>query len=716
MIQREGDAVLLPVLLFPEKLENGKRLICRKMELSVAFSRSFAPVPSDGHYVPGMLTRHAVNAVDQLKWYAPWGRATQYDFLVIAREQFAQTSKNLQPFIDFKKGQGFNPLLVTLEQIEEEEGDMGAAQRTEKLRGWLKANYKALGFRFVVLLGAPGPDDPDGIPMKRCYPMLGYEEESELESGDVPTDLYYADLTGNWNPDGDEHWCELEDYVEIPEETPEEGDAQPGRAPLDGVDLVPEILVGRIPHYGKLPFYADSTLERIMAYEKKKGEGWHNRVLLPAPMITFPDGHFVDGSLVAKYLIEQSLDGSGVGHAVLAEEEGNLKGEYPGPEPLEEFTFVQYWNQGFGAVMWCAHGSQEVAVRDIWNDDVNGDGKPQQEETKEPHFVNVLFHKIASGERPPVVFQGSCLNSDPDYPGNLAHTLLQHVSIANVASTRITTGLEPMGASWTPSPFSPGAFTLGLYFTSSIMTDRKTLGEAFHYAQAAMALGYLPGTLKVRLEFNLYGDPSLAVPGCQTDADCSDGDLCNGEEVCEESKCHAGTPLVCTLPDSAQQCREYGCLPDSGCGWADLPDYSPCEDGDPCTDPDLCKGGECYVTPRVCPPGGPCAVASCDASAGGCVNAPLPDGTSCEAGGGSGICLDGKCSMFEPDLPAVDLTEKQESDAISSDSTGAPSGHSRSEGCGTSSSPSGSAVVLVLSALAGLALLQVLRKLLYAYL
>ncbi len=648
----EGDAVLLPILVptWRQSVSGWER--CSRFDLRVQVDRDGSLPPARGHFLPDRLSRLAVNAGDLPKWYEPTTRGEGgADYLIVTREQFASTSKMLGPFVEFKKAQGFSPLVETLEEIdaEMEAVEPVPEEQPDILRAWLQKHYQEQGFKYLLLLGSPDPHDPLGIPMKLCYPSFGYEEV--LDYPHVATDMYFADLTGNWNPDGDEMACELEDYMEIPEQ-PQDGGDEPGSGRdgggrLDGVDLAPELLVGRIPHFGKQPYYGDGILERTMAYEQMAPEPWHNRVLLPSPMITFPDGGYVDGSLVSKFLVQKSLSVYGVGYTVLGEWAGNLTSSWPGQDFLDETKMPDYWNKGYGAVVWSAHGNFDLACRDVWHVDANQDGLPQQGETDEPAFINTLFHKAATDDYPPIVFQGSCLTACPEEHGNLTHTLLQHVSIANVASSRITMGLKPgQDEDWVPSPFTPGAFTLGVYFAHAAAVEKRPIAEAFHYAMGTLGLGVQPWTFKVRLEFNLYGDPSLQMPGCDGDDDCDDGNVCNGAESCLEERCRPGKPLLCKGDGKDGPCVTVQCDPEAGCVTTPTEDFGPCDDGDPCTGPDYCVTGECVTAPLLCPASeNPCWGGTCDPVAGECVYAPLPDGDYCMLNGFGGTCLEGTCRL-----------------------------------------------------------------------
>jgi hypothetical protein len=88
-------------------------------------------------------------------------------------------------------------------------------------------------------------------------------------------------------------------------------------------------------------------------------------------------------------------------------------------------------------------------------------------------------------------------------------------------------------------------------------------------------------------ELNVSG-PSCST-GCTIDADCDDGDACNGSETCVGNACQPGTPLSC-------------------------------DDSNACTT-DSCAGGVCYHDPLFCDDADSCTADSCDN--GACVNDPI---------------------------------------------------------------------------------------------
>ncbi len=94
---------------------------------------------------------------------------------------------------------------------------------------------------------------------------------------------------------------------------------------------------------------------------------------------------------------------------------------------------------------------------------------------------------------------------------------------------------------------------------------------------------------------SLPGKEGLCVEE-QNGASCSDGDLCNGEEVCLLGECVAGTPLDCVDDDP---CTDDVCSPTLGC----LND--PWPDGYPCGDCMACEQGVCQAAD--CDAGGGCS-------------------------------------------------------------------------------------------------------------
>jgi len=85
----------------------------------------------------------------------------------------------------------------------------------ERVRNFIKDAYASWSVTHVLLAG-----DHDQIPCRRCWVEISPDWQDWL-----PTELYYSALDGDWDADGDSQFGE----------------------PEDSVDLVPDVLLGRLP-------------------------------------------------------------------------------------------------------------------------------------------------------------------------------------------------------------------------------------------------------------------------------------------------------------------------------------------------------------------------------------------------------------------------------------------------------------------------------------
>lgn len=119
-----------------------------------------------------------------------------------------------------KEASGLRTEIVTTEWID---ANRPGIDLQERIRSHIRDAWSERGTRFVLLGG-----DDQVVPHRGMYVKAGTEIEP-----DIPCDLYYSCLDGNWNADGDQYWGEPGEEDLLPE-------VSLGRLPVDAPDQVLE--------------------------------------------------------------------------------------------------------------------------------------------------------------------------------------------------------------------------------------------------------------------------------------------------------------------------------------------------------------------------------------------------------------------------------------------------------------------------------------------
>ncbi len=152
----------------------------------------------------GRAMRLAQNP-EMLQTYNDRGRAVGgYDLLVVTTQPYIDA---FDEYVDFYQARGLRVSVVNLSTITE---TMEGRDNQEKLRNYIIQEYEENGITMVNLAG-----DVPYIPYRGlyCYAQSG----SGYEDYDIPADLYYAALDGDWNDDGDNRWGEIGEDDLLPE-------------------------------------------------------------------------------------------------------------------------------------------------------------------------------------------------------------------------------------------------------------------------------------------------------------------------------------------------------------------------------------------------------------------------------------------------------------------------------------------------------------------
>jgi len=126
--------------------------------------------------------------------------ALAYSYLIITTDAW---SNYLTDLVDFQTQRGHKCGLFTREWI-----DLNySGSEQERIRNFIIDAYSTWPVDYALLVG--DANDANGIPHRGLYAVAYGTTDS-----DIPADLYYGCLDGNWNTDGDGYWGEPgeEDY------------------------------------------------------------------------------------------------------------------------------------------------------------------------------------------------------------------------------------------------------------------------------------------------------------------------------------------------------------------------------------------------------------------------------------------------------------------------------------------------------------------------
>lgn len=400
----------------------------------------------------------AANYAEARSWYgssAANGLSTadlpvRADYVIITTSAIASGSAKLQAFVDHKTSRGFKVEVETETQWGGGAGDLAA----DNIRAYLQSNYIAKGIRYVLLIGNPHPTSGD-VPMKMLWPRYSADTYRE-----APSDYYYADLTGDWDLNGNGIYGE--------------GDGDFGTG---GIDRFPEVIVGRIPFYGDFAAL-DSILQKTIDYESGALPGaWVRNVLVSVkPSDDITPGYQLGEAIRADAAAPAGMTTSRVYDAAYG------LATPPEYSPCTYASVLAAWQQHAGFHFWWTHGSNSLAA------EVFNTGNCAYLDDHYPSFT----------------FQASCQNGTPEDSANLGFALLKRGAIATDSATRVS-WYRPGESEFANSDSNPG---LAYSYAIKLIRDHMPCGDA-HYA----ALDETPNAIWMNhLVYNLYGDPSVKYP------------------------------------------------------------------------------------------------------------------------------------------------------------------------------------------------------------
>jgi len=186
-----------------------------------------------------------------------------YKYVIITSEEFVDINEvyTFADFVEYKNKKGVNATIVTVEEITSNPdyavdgiwgdnnkdnpfyqtpiiGDKKVFDDTQaRVRNFIRYAYTNWGTEYVLLAGDSDTNNPSDIivPHRGLFADehgLPLESTLDYETDDLPSDVYYACLDGNFNYDGDTHFGEAPKFND-------EDDT------IDEADLFAEVSVGR---------------------------------------------------------------------------------------------------------------------------------------------------------------------------------------------------------------------------------------------------------------------------------------------------------------------------------------------------------------------------------------------------------------------------------------------------------------------------------------
>lgn len=429
-----------------------------------------------------LASRLFVNRDQTKEWYhlfpSKGDSKSTYDYVIVTTEALENSVDTL---VAWKQGIGYGVKVVTTSWISTNyTGD----DLAEKIRNFLIDKYpqSQWGIRYVLFVG-----DVLDVPMRQCFPKPSEHDSAGWYS--PWTDYYYADLTGDWDSDGDGY------YGEIGE---------------DNFDLVPEIMPGRIP-WGD-PVTVTGICEKLVKFESDGGS-WKDDALLLAAITWYGNENGggnpkTDGACLMEEMIADILPPTS-SYIRLYEDAGLAPSSYPHEDSLCISNVVSYWNSGhYGICNWSGHGNWYGSYRIIWGWD-DGDGVPE-DTCEPPEFYGIPFIStdqvpLLDDNYPSIIFGASCSNGVPE-EDNIGKELLKNGSVGITVATRVA-----FGAWGWADENDGGCNSLDYWFYHHLVNNSEKVGDALMSAKLDYCDYFGTSWYNIQniYEFTLYGEPGL---------------------------------------------------------------------------------------------------------------------------------------------------------------------------------------------------------------
>jgi hypothetical protein len=472
-----GDQPIITLAIYPLQLkpESGQLILISEIKLLINLSMNpnylqTTPIPGSEIVRASILNQEQFKESPHFSGSPGWGNMPGANLMGMGAEYLIITSNELAadyyPYMVWKNQKGILTELVIIEDIL---ASYSGIDDAAKLRAYLQEAYAA-GARWALLGG-----DEDIIPIRYAF-QANVSKAPSLADQQV-CDLYYGDLTGDWDYDGDGIYGEMTS---------------------DRPDLFPELYVGRVPTENSEEVRI--WVEKALLYEQNPGHG-DNAYLTRALVISadqmrdlnehtdlaraMPRDFFVD----ITRCIEEPSGGS----------------EFP-TQPIAE-SVISVMNEGWGFITNLNHGNfyayssmapnyNDAPRSYLWGDTMNpGDGASS-------------LTRLTESDKYSIYYSFSCEVAGFDFdrgvvrPGPFItnHTLMEAYLFRPNRAGAAFLGNTRWG--WVSASFRLEQKFLELVFSDSA----RNLGVA-----EALSKIYFPNYRDIDYGHNLFGDPEMTI-------------------------------------------------------------------------------------------------------------------------------------------------------------------------------------------------------------
>ncbi|MCX7859880.1 MAG: C25 family cysteine peptidase [Chloroflexus sp.] len=474
-------------------------------------------------------------------------------FLIIAPQTVIQAGA-LTDFVDFKRRLGFEIEVVSIEQA-----GQGASSNditlVKNIRNFAISRYQTYGsrFQYLMLIGTnqvlPYAQVEAGV--DRDYSQAAPNNNCRKPQATGPgsgwrTDWYYADLTSNWDTNG--NGCLGDGIFGDPAAQQRNGytpdsrnvfnlTVMVGRIPLTDPKAVRRVLANSMEFERQAATFKNRTLS-AMSMMDMRGQCWKKNENGQGGSYQVPCGTGTDGAYTGETMRTGFQTAAGFSVARLYENEPATIGGIPtgasGVMTSYEVTqqnLIATLNQGadllddrysYGVVNLVGHGNSNGVIRTYWQGDLFSNNRldqPSEPFTGQPNGANEVGHTTMLDfddvtpryGSAPIYVVAACETGHWANPSNFGAEMLAR---NNATAWAGGIGVMPYSPGW-QQPGQGGMQDISVGVNRRLLVDQMRLGDAVWQTMAEYMAKVKAGQEGGWWAFNydLFGDPTLSYFG-----------------------------------------------------------------------------------------------------------------------------------------------------------------------------------------------------------